>query len=74
MEVIYTIFVIALIFGLAIFLNYITYNNIGCFLAWLLLLDCFFVWSMLMELWTLILLIIINIGYIGIKKYRERLF
>lgn len=74
MEDIYIIFVIALIFGLAIFLNYITFNNLGCFLAWLLLLDCFFVWSTLMPLWSLILLIIINISYLGIKKFKERGF
>jgi len=71
MEVIEYIFVITLLFGLAIFLNYITYNNLGCFLAWLLLLDCFFVWSQLLPLWSLILLIIINISYIGIKKFRS---
>lgn len=69
MEILYYIFVIAVLFGLSIFLNYITYNNIGCFLAWLLIFDCFFVWSVLLPLWSLILLIIINISYIGIKKY-----
>lgn len=69
MDLIYYVFVIALLFGLSVFLNYITYNNLGCFLAWLLLLDCFFVWSALLPLWSLILLIIINISYIGIKRY-----
>lgn len=74
MEIIEYIFVITLVFGLAIFLNYITFNNLGCFFAWLLLLDCFFVWSTLLPLWSLILLIIINISYIGIKKYRKGVF
>lgn len=69
MDIIYYVFIIALLFGLSVFLNYITYNNLGCFLAWLLLLDCFFVWSVLLPLWSLILLIIINISYIGIKRY-----
>ena len=69
MEMTYYLFVITLLFGLSIFLNFITYNNLGCFLAWLLMLDCFFVWSVLLPLWTLILLIVINITYIGIKKY-----
>lgn len=69
MDTIYYVFVIAILFGLSVFLNFITYNNLGCFLAWLLMLDCFFVWSALLPLWTLILLIVINITYIGIKKY-----
>ena len=71
MDLLYYIFVIVLIFGLSVFLNYITYNNLGCFLAWLLILDCFFVWSGLIPLWSLILLIILNIVYIGIKRYRS---
>lgn len=71
MDIIYYVFVIVLMFGLSLFLNYITYNNLGCFLAWLLILDCFFVWSALTPLWSLILLIILNIVYIGIKKYRS---
>lgn len=69
MEIIYYVLVITLLFGLSVFMSYITYNNLGCFLAWLMILDCFFVWSGLLPLWSLILLIIINITYIGIKKY-----
>lgn len=69
MDLLYYVFVIVVLFGLSFFLNYITYNSIGCFLAWLLILDCFFVWSALLPLWSLILLIIANISYIGIKKY-----
>ena len=65
------ILVILILFGLAVFLSYITYNNVGCFLSWLLLLDCFFVWSALLPLWSLILLIVINIIYIGITKFRR---
>jgi len=69
MDLISYVFVITVLFVLSVFLSYITYNNLGCFLAWLLILDCFFVWSVLLPLWSLILLIILNISYIGIKRY-----
>lgn len=69
MDTVYYIFIIAFWFGLAILMTFLTYPNTSSFLAWLMIFNCFFTWSALLPLWSLILLIVVNIIYIAIKRY-----
>ena len=72
MDDIYYVFLLVFVFGFSFFMNYLTYNNFGCFLAWLMIFVSFFVWTSLFDLWILILVILVNVLYIGINKYNKR--
>ena len=74
MDNIYYIFILAFVFGMSFFMTYLTYNTFECFLLWLLIFVSFFVWTSLLPLWSIILLMIIDVIVIGLNKYsRKRL-
>lgn len=61
---------LGLMFGLAFFLNCLTYNEMDSFLIFLTIFDAFMVWCQLLPLWTLIVCLIITtiIIYLEIKS------
>lgn len=67
-----TIFIVVIVFGLALVLNYLTYNNLGCFFGWLLVISSIFVGTGLLELWTLILILIANFVLFGVRKTSKK--
>ena len=71
MDTIYYVFVLGFIFAFSFFMTYISYDTFETFLAWLLIITAFFVWTAILELWILILLIIINVLVVGINKYKK---
>lgn len=72
MDNIYYIFILAFLFGMSFFMTYLTYNTFECFLLWLLIFVSFFVWTGLLPLWSIILLMIIDVIVIGISKYSKK--
>lgn len=71
MDSIYYIFILAFIFAMSYFMNFITFDNLECFLLWLLIMSSFFVWSGILPLWILILLIILNVFAITLNRYNR---
>jgi len=50
---------IGIMFGLALVMTILTFNNLSCFFVWLTIFNAFVVWAGLLPLWTLILCIVI---------------
>ena len=50
---------IGLAFGLAFFLNYLTYNDLPTFFIFLTVFIAFMVWADFLPLWTLVLCLIV---------------
>ncbi|QYW08119.1 hypothetical protein 15570_00022 [Lokiarchaeota virus WyrdV1] len=60
---------LGLAFGLAFFLNYLTYNDLPTFFIFLTIFDAFMVWVDFLPLWTLVICLIILtvIAYTSVK-------
>lgn len=64
---VYLTFLLAFIFCLAIWLSSMTLKSFQGVFLWIMILVSIFVYIGLLDLWILILLIIINIVFIGIQ-------
>lgn len=62
-----TIIGVGLMFGLAFFMNYMTYNDLTSFFVFLCIFDAFMVWCEFLPYWTLVLLLIILVIIVYVK-------
>lgn len=58
---------LGIMFGLALLMTLLTYNDFGAFFIWLTIFCAFVVWAGLLELWVLILCILILTAMIYVK-------
>jgi len=66
------IMAIAIMFGLALMMTYLTYKDTETFFIWLTIFSGFTVWSGLLPLWVLVLCLITLILIIANTTYKKR--
>lgn len=64
---------LAITFGLALALTYLTYKDMETFFCWLTIFCGFSVWSALLPLWSLILCLIVLIFIVGNNVQKNRI-